>query len=70
MSEQEVDDSWGGELPAAPPDVSGDALRIARAIDRLCYLPGRYTITLTVPASRRQPWTIEISRVEPLQRLE
>jgi hypothetical protein len=65
-----ADENGLGEPPQLPVDISQEALRIARAIDRLSHRPGRYTITLTIPASRRRPWLIEISRIEPLQRLE
>lgn len=50
-------------------DVSPQALSIARAIDRACRLPGRYTITLHLPGHRQDPWEVEIARAEPLQRI-
>ena len=56
--------------PTPPSDVSPEALRIARAIDRICRAPGRYTITLIIPPHPRAPWSAEITRVEPLQQLE
>lgn len=50
-------------------DVSPQALSIARAIDRACRVPGRYTITLLLPGRRQDAWEVEIARAEPLQRM-
>jgi hypothetical protein len=55
--------------PPPPSDVSAAALRLARAIDRTCRLPGRYTITILIPPHPHTPWSAEITRVEPLQQL-
>ncbi len=60
---------WPAQQPL-PKAVSREAMRIARALDRHCRKPGRYSITLTIPASTRQSWKVEISWMEPLQRLE
>ena len=54
----------------APSDISKQARRIARALDRVCRLPGRYVVQITIPAHRRQPWQVEISRVDTLQQME
>lgn len=51
-------------------DVSSRALSVARVIDRLCRLPGRYVMVLTVPHHRRSPWIVEFYRAEVLQRWE
>ena len=53
-----------------PLDISKQAWRIARALDRVCRLPGRYVVQITIPAHRRQPWQVEISRVDRLQQME
>ena len=74
MSEPEVGESLDGEQRQEPAgelrDLSSEALRVARAIDRVCRHPGRYTITLTISAYPQQPWILEISRVELLRRIE
>ena len=53
-----------------PSDISKQAWRIARALDRVCRLPGRYVVHITIPAHRRRPWLVEISRVDTLQQME
>ena len=53
---------------AASRDVSRQALSIARALDRMILLPGRYTIIIDVPAHRRMPWEFELSRLDTLRR--
>ena len=50
-------------------DVSNQALSIARAIDRTCRTPGRYSITIDIPPHRSHPWRIQFSRSEPLQHI-
>jgi len=47
--------------------VSRQALSVARMLDRVCHTPGVYTITLTIPLHRRQPWQLQVSRVEMLR---
>jgi hypothetical protein len=56
-------------IPHSPGDVSAEAMRLARAIDRTCRLPGRYTITIIIPPHLGTPWSAEITRVESLQQL-
>ncbi len=56
--------------PGLPTNVSPRALSIGRTIDRLCRLPGTYTVTVTVPSSRRAPWLVQIHRLEAIRRLE
>lgn len=53
-----------------PADISKQAWRIARALDRICRAPGRYVIHITIPPHRRHPWQVEISRVDTLQQME
>jgi len=48
-------------------DVSGQAMGIARLVDRVCRQDGEYVIRLTVPAHRRSAWGVEIERVELLR---
>ncbi|MCI0394480.1 MAG: hypothetical protein L0332_29950 [Chloroflexi bacterium] len=56
--------------PAADLGISRRALAIARLLDRHCRAPGRYTITIEIPAHARAPWSAEITRVEPIRRLQ
>jgi len=55
-------------VPAPPPppgrtsDISRKVLSLAREIDRLP--AGDYSISLTKPASKNQPWSVTISKGE------
>ncbi|HSM57446.1 MAG TPA: hypothetical protein VK879_14945 [Candidatus Sulfomarinibacteraceae bacterium] len=50
-----------------PCDVSRQALSIARAVDRICRDPGRYTITIDVPSHRNNAWRVRVARVDLLR---
>jgi hypothetical protein len=65
---QEAAGAAGGE--GRDVGASRRAVRLARHIDRLCRVPGRYVIVVDVPAHRRAPWAIEIARQEVIGRLE
>jgi hypothetical protein len=56
--------------PAALLDISPRILSLARAIARACRVPGRYTISLEIPAHPRAGWSAQIARSEMLQLLE
>lgn len=49
-------------------DVSRQALAIARTLDRMTLLPGRYALLIDVPPNRRMPWEFELSRLDTLRR--
>ena len=50
-------------------DLSAQAVRVARVIDRLP--PGAdYIIRLVKDDLKTMPWQVEVSRVEPIKRLE
>jgi hypothetical protein len=51
-------------------DISPRILSLARAIERACRVPGRYTISLEIPAHPRAGWSAQIARSEMLQLLE
>jgi hypothetical protein len=51
-------------------DISPRILSLARAIERACRVPGRYTISLEIPAHPRADWSAQIARSEMLQLLE
>ena len=48
-------------------DISKQALSVARVLDRVCRLPGTYVLTIEIPAPRRKPWRVRLSRVELLR---
>lgn len=48
-------------------DVSAQALSVARTLDRVCRVPGMYTLTIEIPAHRRKPWRVRLSRQELLR---
>lgn len=48
-------------------DVSAQALSVARTLDRVCRVPGIYTLTIEIPAHRRKPWRVRLSRQELLR---
>lgn len=48
-------------------DISPQALSVARVLDRVCRLPGTYVLTIEIPAPRRKPWRVRLSRVELLR---
>ena len=48
-------------------DVSTNALSVARMLDRNASGPGTYIVTVHVSDRRRQPWNVEVSKVERLQ---
>lgn len=50
-----------------PTDVSKQALSIARMIDRVCRQPGAYVLTIEIPAHRRKPWRVRLTRQETLR---
>ena len=51
-------------------DTSPQATGLARLVDRVCRLPGRYLIILDVPDHRRRPWHVEIARLDTLRRTD
>jgi hypothetical protein len=51
-------------------DISPRILSLARAIERACRVPGRYTISLEIPAHPRAGWNAQIARSEMLQLLD
>lgn len=50
-----------------PSDISKQALSIARMIDRVCRHPGAYVLTIEIPAHRRKPWRVRLTRQEVLR---
>ena len=58
-----------GSNVTADQDISHQALQLARALDRQLRRPGRYTITIIVPAKRDADWQADISFTHPLQRI-
>jgi hypothetical protein len=56
--------------PGPPTNVSPRAMSIGRTIDRLCRLPGTYAITVTVPSNRREPWLVQLHRLDTMRRFE
>jgi hypothetical protein len=56
------------ERAAADVGASRRALRLARTIDRVCRVPGRYVIVIDVPAHRRAEWSVEVARLEIIAR--
>ena len=49
------------------PDISKQALSVARVLDRVCRLPGTYVLTIEIPAHRRKPWRVRLTRQEVLR---
>lgn len=52
-----------GQITDLPPAL----LRLMRQIARDCRIPGRYHITIEIPASRHGPRTAVISRLEQIR---
>jgi len=65
-----VHSSIGDADSASTIGVSHKALTVARLIDRHCRAPGIYTVTLLVPTHSRNPWKVEVSRLERIRSLE
>lgn len=62
-----MNDSKSHEQSRDPRDVSPQALSVARTLDRVCRRPGYYTLTVEIPAHRRKPWRVRLSRMELLR---
>jgi hypothetical protein len=58
----------GDDPSPADAGASRRALRLARTIDRVCRVPGRYVIVIDVPAHRRAEWSVEVARLEIIAR--
>lgn len=50
-------------------DISGNALRLARAVDRSCRSPGSYQVLINVPVSRSRDWHIAIAKIDRISEL-
>jgi hypothetical protein len=59
-----------GVEPQTLGDVSHRAHTIARLIDRLCRVPGVYTIRLVIPSHSRAPWEVQMDRVERIRMMD
>jgi hypothetical protein len=64
-----AEDAPAGPPADAPDDVAPAVLALARAIQRTCIHPGRYTIQLFVPFRPAGALEVVIYRVEVVQRL-